>query len=251
MVNMMYTYADGTTVTEDKMASVWIQDALAKVATPMAGSPGALRLVSRDAGEKHSSHNLSANGCGSDATATAPANYTFCEFAVLNKANTHESRVHHVETPNGVLRDDPFTAGEVEGAPANGYVPVDVGFVWITELQYQINAGNDLVTGMNGNDQTTAPLGIPNDGNVNGNKTYSLALLATSKNNKRGQQFIDFLRDTGFGGGQEVYTAGGFTGLTDAELAGGEVYDCDGNGVADVITPATSTTPALAVPQTC
>ena len=246
-IPMTYTYADGTTVTDTMTASAWIQSALAFVATPMVGSPGADRLndaldnpLKGDAGEKHSGngHDLDQNGCG-----TAGA-YLFCEFAVLNKANTHESRVHHVETPNGVL----------DAAPGNGYAKVDVGFVWITEHAYQINntpVGEPLaVTGMNGS--TIGSLGIPQpaDGpKVNSNKTYSLALLATSDNERRGQQFIDFLRSPE---GQAVYMAGGFTGLTDAELAAGEVYDCDGDGVADEIgLIAGSTTDTEAKPQTC
>ena len=192
-VSMTYTYADMTTETATKMASVWIQDALNVVATPMVGSPSALRLVSRDAGEKHSSHDLSANGCG------VAGAYTFCEFAVLNKANTHESRVHHVETPNGVVN-------------APGFEPVDVGFVWITELAFQINAGNTDVTGMNGT--TLATLGIPNTDKVNADKIYSLALLATSKNMAKGRAFIEFLRSTD---GQQAYIDGGFTGLVNAD----------------------------------
>ncbi len=192
-VTMTYTYADNTVETATKMASVWIQDALNIVASPMTGSPGAERLVSRDTGENHTSHDLSANGCG------AAGNYTFCEYAVLNKANTHESRVHHVETPNGVVN-------------AAGFEPVDVGFVWITELAFQINAGNTDVTGMNGT--TLSTLGIPNTGNVNGDKIYSLALLATSRNMAKGRAFINFLRSTD---GQQAYIDGGFTGLVNAD----------------------------------
>ena len=139
-----------------------------------------------------------------------------CEFAILNKANTHETRVHHVETANGEVN-------------ASGFEPVAVGFVWIAEPKFQIGAGNLAVTGMNGNDKALAPLGIPNTESVNANKTYSLALLATSENEKRGQLFIDFLRDTGFGGGQDVYIKGGFKGMCDAEHAGGEVYVCNGS----------------------
>ncbi|MGD8941017.1 MAG: substrate-binding domain-containing protein, partial [Gammaproteobacteria bacterium] len=178
-ISMTYTYADGTTETATKMASAWLQDALAVVATPMAGSPAAERLVSRDAGENHSSHDLAAMGCE-----YSPGEYKFCEFATLNKANTHESRVHHVETPNGIML-------------VEGYEPVDTGFVWITELAYQINHGNTAVTGMSGS--TIGSLGIPtpaSDSSVNAPNTYSLALLATSENQDRGRDFINFLRAT-------------------------------------------------------
>jgi ABC-type molybdate transport system substrate-binding protein len=201
-----YTYADMTSGYGTMLASDWIQSALEKVITPMAGSPSAERLVSRDAGENHDSHDLTDSkiGCG-----TAD-DLVFCEYAVLNKANTHESRVHHVETPNGLVSEE-------------GYVTVNVGFVWITELAYQLNNGNFEVQGMVG-DQDISNLGIPrpsDDPNVNKDITYSLALLATSKNQERGRQFIDFLRSPQ---GQMVYTDGGFTGLTQTELDGGNCY---------------------------
>ncbi|WP_455216945.1 molybdate ABC transporter substrate-binding protein [Kaarinaea lacus] len=214
-VTMTYTYADGTTETATRTGSAWIQAALEKVATPMPGSPGAERLVSRDAGENHTSHNLVDNGCGT------AGDLLFCEYAVLNKATTHESRVHHVETPNGIM--------EVEG-----YVPVDVGFVWITELAYQLNNGNYEVQGMVGN-QDISDLGIPRPAgsNVNSDITYSLALLATSKNKWRGRQFIDFLRSTA---GQGVYTNGGFTGLDMAELDSGRCYSKPVEGVSTATT---------------
>jgi hypothetical protein len=233
LVNMAYTYADGTSETAEKMASAWVQDALAVVATPMAGSPSEARLANRDAGENHASsggHDLDtvADSTGALLCKYNATDYKFCEFAILNKANTHESRVHHVETPNGVLRDDPATPVVEENAPDNGYVPVDVGFVWITELAYQVNAGNTAVTGMNGT--ALATLGIPNTGGVNGDKIYSLALLATSNNEKRGHQFIDFLRSPE---GQMAYTDGGFTGLLDqADFDKGVCYAMPVAGVS-------------------
>lgn len=206
-----YTYADGTTASGTMLATEWIHSALEKVATPMASSPGAERLVSRDAGENHNSHDLVSMGCG---TAN---DLLFCEYAVLNKANTHESRVHHVETPNGIVGEE-------------GYVPVDVGYVWITELAYQLNNGNYAVQGMVG-EQDIANLGIPRPAGSDVNKdiTYSLALLATSRNQKRGRQFIDFLRSPQ---GQLIYTNGGFTGLTTTQLDGGKCYAPPVNGVS-------------------
>jgi len=192
------TYEAGTVT---MTAADWLEAAVQAVRTPHPNSPGAKRLLTRDAGENHDSHDLEDNGCGNG------TDLVFCEFAVLNKFNTHESRVHHVETPNGLL--------DVEG-----YVPVDVGYVWITELAYQVNNGNTDVSGMSGN-VIADGLGIPNTGGVNGDKTYSLALLATSKNKWLGRQFIDFLRSPA---GQLVYTTGGFTGLTDPQLEGGRCY---------------------------
>ena len=210
-VTMTYKYADGTMETATKTGSAWIQAALAKVATPMAGSPGAERLVSLDAGENHTSHDLDQRGCGT------AGDLLFCEYAVLNKSNTHESRVHHVETPNGV-----------QNVP--GFVPVDVGYVWITELAFQLNHDNFNVQGMVGNQDIT-DLGIPRPAGsaVNKDITYSLALLATSENKKRGRQFIDFLRSPE---GQLVYTDGGFTGLTAMQLDGGKCYAKPVGGVS-------------------
>jgi ABC-type molybdate transport system substrate-binding protein len=214
-ITMTYHYGDDTTETDTKTAAEWLEAALQAVATPHPDSPGAKRLpgsgdpLAGDAGENHTSHDLVDNGCG---TAT---DLVFCEFAVLNKFNTHESRVHHVETPNGIL-----------GEP--NYVPVDVGYVWITELAYQLNNGNMEVQGMVGN-QDIADLGIPNTAGVNADKIYSLALLATSKNKHRGRQFINFLRSPE---GQAVYMAGGFTGLTPEQLDEGKCYPMPVDGAS-------------------
>ncbi|MDH3831355.1 MAG: substrate-binding domain-containing protein [Gammaproteobacteria bacterium] len=217
-IYMTYTLADGTDVTADITASDWIQVALANVATPQPGSPGARRLpgsgdpLAGDAGENHTSHDLDQRGCGT------AGDYLFCEYAVLNKANTHESRVHHVETPGGIVSDPDF-------------VFVDVGFVWITELAFQLNNDNFDVQGMVGN-QDIADLGIPRPAgstNVNNDITYSLAKLATSSNGKRARQFVDFLRSPA---GQEVYTDGGFTGLTATQLDGGRCYSEPVKGVS-------------------
>jgi hypothetical protein len=217
-----YHYGDDTyeTGAVTKTAAEWLEAALQAVKTPHPDSPGAKRLpgsgdpLAGDAGENHTSHDLADNDCGTD------TDLVFCEFAVLNKFNTHESRVHHVETPNGIIGTDP------------NYVPVDVGYVWITELAYQINHTDPLdllLTGMSGNVIENG-LGIPNTGNVNADKIYSLALLATSKNKWRGRQFIDFLRSPV---GQLVYTTGGFTGLTPEQLDGGNCYSKPEGGVSD------------------
>jgi ABC-type molybdate transport system substrate-binding protein len=249
-INMTYTLANGTEVNGTYTTSEWMQIALKNVAEAQDGSPGHLRAtdctepaapadaigcIAGDAGETHNraAHGLVARGCTYSSTEFASSTdpllsgptYKFCEFALLNKANTHESRVHHVEVPNGLV-------------DADGYAHVDVGFVWITELAYQINDGNTAVTGMQGS--TIGSLGIPHDTyvdeegktiDVNGNKTYSLALLATSKNQDRGREFINFLRDAS---GQTVYTDGGFTGLNTTELDAGRCYaEPDENGKSE------------------
>ena len=216
-----YTDAAGVVHSGEKMATEWVQIALAPVVTPMPGSPSALRLIDRDSGENHNAvtgHDMATfednKGPGACWKGGAPH---FCEVAVLNKANTHESRVHHVETPNGIV-------------DADGFVHVDVGYVWITELAFQINAGNTAVTGMNGVDLAT--LGIPNTAGVNADKIYSLALLATSENKKKGRQFIDFLRSPE---GQAAYVGGGFTGLLyQADFDDGRCYAKPVDGVSAV-----------------
>jgi hypothetical protein len=67
-------------------------------------------------------------------------------FAALNKTNSHESRVHYIEAPIGLVG-------------ADGYVPVDAGFVWITELAYQLNQGDTQMESIPG--QNISDLGIP------------------------------------------------------------------------------------------
>jgi ABC-type molybdate transport system substrate-binding protein len=203
LFNMTYKLADGTDVTANKTASAWIQVALANVATPQSGSPGAERLISGDAGENHASHDLDKNDCGTT------GDLLFCEYAVLNKKYTHESRVHHVETPEGIQANPDFEF-------------VNVGFVWITEVAFQLNDDNFNIEGMVGL-QDIANLGIPRPAGSDVNKdiTYSLAILATSSNGKRARQFVDFLRSPE---GQFVYTEGGFTGLNSTQLEGGKCY---------------------------
>jgi ABC-type molybdate transport system substrate-binding protein len=206
-INMAYTLANGTQITKNQLASAWVQAALAVVAKPMNGSPGQLRLISLDAGESHTSHALSANKCG------VPRAYIFCEFALLNKRSTHETRIHHVETPNGLLKKHSF-------------VPVDAGFVWVTELAYQLNSGNNLVSGISGTANLTA-LGIPNVAGVNEDHVYSIALLSTAKHPAEGQQFIDFVRGKK---GQAIYSAGGFTSLNYEQLGKGLCFSRPVNG---------------------
>lgn len=216
MITMDYHFGNDThSGSVTKTAAEWLEAALQAVATPHPNSPGAKRLpgsgdaLAGDSGENHSSHDLVNNGCGT------ASDLVFCEYAILNKFNTHESRVHHVETPGGIQN-------------ISGFTHVDVGFVWITELAYQLNNNNFAVQGMVGN-QDIANLGIPNTAGVNPDTVYSLALLATSDNQKLGRQFIDFLRSPE---GQAVYTAGGFTGLTDQQLKGGKCYAKPVNGVS-------------------
>lgn len=204
-VKMKYTFADGTVLHKKQRATQWIQMALNVVAKPMNGSPGSLRLTTRDAGETHVTHSLAANGCG------VPGAYRVCEFALLNKRGTYETRIHHVETPKGLIN-------------AYGYTPIDAGFVWVTELAYQINSGNKTVTGIGGQ---ISPLGIPNTRGVNRDTVYSVALLATAPHEKQGRKFISYLRGRD---GQARFESGGFTRLTYTVLSSGHCYSVPING---------------------
>ena len=91
-----------------------------------------------------------------------------------------------------------------------------------TTPAYQLNNGKYAVDGIFGG-QDISNLGIPRPAGLNINKdiTYSLALLATTRHQKRGRQFIDFLRRPI---GQMVYTNSGFTGLTPDQLDGVKCY---------------------------
>lgn len=201
--------------------------ALAAVATPQPGSPGETRPIEEGI---TTDFNLATNAqCHYTGHASiADGTLRFCEFAILNKANTHETRVHHVETPGGIL-----------GEP--GFVPVDVGPVWISELGYQL-VRDVPVEGMQPG--AFPPPGVegPAGSGINNPATYSIAVLATAENKKHrkmAKQFIDFVRSPE---GQKAYTDGGFIGLTQEELDAGECYSVDANG-ALVITPRLGSCP--------
>ena len=135
-----------------------------------------------------------------------------------------------METPGGIL-------GE------SGFVPVDVGPVWISELGYQL-VRNVPVEGMVPG--AFPPPGVigPEDADpgINNPATYSIAVLEKpkgvkkdkpGKHKKLARQFIDFVRSPE---GQAAYTDGGFIGLTEEELAAGECYSVNKQGEL-VITP--------------
>ncbi len=128
-----------------------------------------------------------------------------CEYAVLNKANTHETRVHHVETPERIL------AGES-----------DVGPVWVSELQYAKDAG-DAVSGSTMPDEVNVPV------------VYSVAFLATQSNKHRklAEDFVDFL----LGDGASIYVDGGFLPLVGDEQGERYSLDKDGNLIVETFTP--------------
>jgi hypothetical protein len=164
---------------------------LLAVANPQTGSPADTRT------------GISTNF---DLATNAACNYgngtlRFCEFAVLNKANSHETRVPHVETPERVRSGESWT------------VPL-----WITEVTYARNSGNPVVV-----ESVDIAAADPAEV-VNRPVSYSIALLSTARHKRLGNAFIDWIRSPD---DQRVYTDGGFIGLTDAELAVGECYSSD------------------------
>lgn len=210
-INAMYQRMDqyvrdnDPTATGDYAGAV--DDALALVATPQQpSSPGYRRPI--DEGIS-TDFNLATNPACNYAAGAYAGSLRLCEYAVLNKNSTHETRVHHVETPERVRSGESFT-----------------GPLWITEVVYAQNSPNPVA--VEGVDIAAAD---PNEV-VNRPVTYSIARLGTSENKKLANTFIDWIR----GPGQQDYIDGGFIPLTDEELAGGECYSIDKDG-ALVITP--------------
>lgn len=199
-INAMYQRMDTATRASGTATEIALLDArLAAVATPQPGSPAATRTGIT------TNFDLKTNpACnyGDD-----PVNPTLrmCEFAILNKANTHETRVHHVETPERILSGDS-----------------DVGPVWVSELQFALNAG-DLVAGSQMPDSVNLPV------------VYSVALLTVQNATHRhlAEEFVNFL----LGDAQQIFVDGGFTALTGSEQ--GERYSLDNNGdlVIETFTP--------------
>jgi ABC-type molybdate transport system substrate-binding protein len=193
-INNMYKRMDEYTRLNGTASEVATLDALlAAVADPQPGSPAATRTgISTN-------FNLATNAeCHYSGHATiADDTLRTCEFAILNKANTHETRVHHVETPARILSGDS-----------------DVGPVWVSELQLAVNNG-DAVSGYQPIDSVNQPV------------VYSVAFLATmSKKHKRlARKWVNFLHSPE---GVQIYVDGGITALTGSEP--GELYSLDANG---------------------
>jgi ABC-type molybdate transport system substrate-binding protein len=202
-INNMYRRMDEYTRLNGSASEIATLDALlAAVADPQPGSPAATRTgVSTN-------FNLATNAqCHyTGHTSIADGTLRMCEFAILNKANTHETRVHHVETPSRILAGDS-----------------DVGPVWVSELQLAVNHG-DAVSGFQPPDSVNRPV------------VYSVAFLATmsNKHKRLAQWWVDFLHSPE---GVQIYVDGGFSALTGTEL--GERYSFDANGalVIEQFTP--------------
>jgi len=124
---------------------------------------------------------------------------------VLNKSNTRETRVHHVETPERILANQS-----------------DVGPVWVSELKFAQDAG-DAVSGSIMPDEVNVPV------------VYSVAFLATQSNKHRklAEDFVDFL----LGDATQIYVDGGFLSLVGNELAERYSFNRDGNLIIETFTP--------------
>ncbi len=202
-INNMYKRMDEYTRTNGTASDIAQLDAwLAAVADPQDGSPA-------DTREGVSTNfNLATNPeCHYSGHASiADGTLRLCEFAVLNKANTHETRVHHVETPSRIL------AGES-----------DVGPVWVSELQLAVNNG-DAVSGFQPIDEVNRPV------------VYSVAFLATMSNQHKrlARWWVDFLRSDE---GVQISVDGGFSALTGTEQGERYSLDADGTLVIEQFTP--------------
>jgi ABC-type molybdate transport system substrate-binding protein len=206
-INNMYKRMDEYTRLNGLPADIEALDAaLALVSVPQPGSPAETRTAEEGI---TTNFDLATNPeCNYTGHATIPnGTLRLCEFAILNKSNTHETRVHHVETPERIL----------DGTS-------DVGPVWVSELQLAVING-DAVSGYQPIDDVNVPV------------VYSVAFLNTSKkgkNKKLAKRFVEFLLSPE---GQQIYIDGGFTGLTGAELGERYSHDKDGNLVIETFVP--------------
>ena len=210
-INNMYKSMDAYIRANGSAADTAALDAaLAAISVPQPGSPGETRPIEEGI---MTDFNLATNPeCHYSGDADIPdGTLRFCEFAVLNKSNTHETRVHHVETPARIR------SGES-----------DTGPLWVTEVAYA-QAAQDAP------DSTLARIdgvGIPDA--VNAPVTYSITLLSTAKHRRLARKFIDWIRSPL---GQQVYVDGGFLPMSDDELAAGECYSVDRRTGDLVVTP--------------
>lgn len=168
-----------------------LNDALAAVATPQPGSPAQTRTI--EEGIK-TNFDLATNpDCHyQNDPDIADGTLRLCEYAILNKSNTHETRVHHVETPNGV-RDG----------------SVDTGPLWVSEVKFAKNDPN----------ATVAVDGIGVDDAVNKIATYYIGIMDATINPSHKVEAVNFINFLRSETAQNIYAAGGFIRLTPAELA--------------------------------
>lgn len=203
-INAMYQRMDEYTRLNSPADAAALDLLLADVADPQPDSPAETRTIEEGI---TTNFNLASNAaCHYSGHPTIPdGTLRLCEFAVLNKTNTHETRVHHVETPERILAGDS-----------------DVGPVWVSELKFAQDAG-DAVSGSTMPDEVNVPV------------VYSVAFLATlnKKHRKLAKDFVDFL----LGDATQIYVDGGFLSLTGNELGERYSLDKDGNLIIETFAP--------------
>jgi ABC-type molybdate transport system substrate-binding protein len=205
-INNMYKRMDEYTRLNGSAAEVAALDAaLAAVSIPQPGSPAETRTINEGI---TTDFNLASNAeCHYSGHASIPdGTLRLCEFAILNKTSTHETRVHHVETPSRILAGDS-----------------DVGPVWVSELQLAVNHG-DAVGGYQPIDAVNVPV------------VYSVAFLATMDDAHRrlARKWVGFLRSPE---GVQIYVDGGFSALTGTEKGERYSFDASGDLVIEQFTP--------------
>jgi len=204
-INAMYQRMDEYTRLNGSPAEVAALDAaLAAVIKPQDGSPAATRTGITT--NFNLDENPACHYTGNASTKIPDGTLRLCEFAILNKANTHETRVHHVETPSRIVAGDS-----------------DVGPVWVSELQLAVN-NEDPVSGYQPIDAVNVPV------------VYSVAFLATmsNKHKRLARWWYEFLLSPE---GQQIYTDGGFSALTGSEKGERYSFDNDGKLVIEQFTP--------------
>lgn len=204
-INAMYKRMDEWVRLNSPDDVAALNAALAAVSVPQQGSPAQTRTEEEGI---TTDFDLTTNPeCHYSGHASIPdGTLRLCEFAILNKSNTHETRVHHVETPERILADES-----------------DVGPVWVSELQLAVNNG-DAVSGSQMPDEVNIPV------------VYSVAFLETmrGKHKRLAGLFVEFLRSPE---GVQIYVDGGFTALTGSEKGERYSFDRDGALVIEEFTP--------------
>ena len=203
-INAMYKRMDEWVRLNSLTDVAALDAALALVKTPQPGSPAETRTAEEGITTEF---DLSKNDeCYYSGHVSIPdGTLRLCEFAILNKSNTHETRVHHVETPERILADES-----------------DVGPVWVSELKFAQDAG-DAVSGSTMPDEVNVPV------------VYSVAFLATQSNKHRklAEEFVEFL----LGDATQIYVDGGFLSLVGDELAERYSFDKNGDLVIEIFSP--------------
>ena len=214
-INKMYRLMDSYVRSYGTPTEVAQLDArLAAVKVPQPGSPAEVRTIEEGI---TTNFNLETNpacnyGDGIDAnddgdfddSGDTPPTLRFCEFAILNKANTFETRVHHIETAARIR----------EGSS-------DTGPLWVSEVIYARKQAEDVegvdIAAMDPNEEVNQPV------------TYYVTIVEKTLNanhKKLAAEFVNFLRSPA---GQQIYEDGGFIALDDEELAFEKVFSGNTN----------------------